>query len=104
MAFRILTVKLHVERDADILEWLRQQENVSSAVRSALRACMEREERRHVGIDETALRRILREELSRVSVAASGDGQSPAKEDEETAEMLESLLGTYDVEAFGEED
>lgn len=104
MAFKILTVKLHAERDADILEWLQQQENVSLVVRSALRAYIEGEQNGRSGIDEALLRRILREELARVSIVPSGDGRSPAQEDEETAEMLDSLLGTYDVEASGEED
>ena len=102
MATKFIGLKLDTVRDADILEWLEAQDNVSRAVREAIREHMS-DEREAPALDESILRRILREELSRVSIAASGDGQSPVqKEDEEAAEMLESLLGTF--EAFGKEE
>jgi len=103
MATKFIGLKLDTIRDADILEWLYAQENVSRAVREAIRAHMNREAS-NSGFDERLLRRIIREELARVSIVLSGDGRSPAQEDDETAEMLDSLLGTYDVEASGEED
>ena len=80
------------QRDANLLAWLADRPNRSLAVREALRAWMSQAD----GLDEGALRRVLREELARVSV----QGVSPAvletpREDEEVAEALDSLIGAW---------
>jgi hypothetical protein len=79
-------------RDADILAWLAERPNRSLAVRQALRAWMSRSE----GLDAAALRRVLREELSRVSVQGGALPEpETAEEDEEVAEALDSLMGAW---------
>jgi hypothetical protein len=80
------------QRDADILAWLAEQPNRSLVVREALRAWMSRTD----GLDAAVLRRVLREELSRVSVqgVASAAPETP-QEDEEVAEALDSLMGAW---------
>jgi hypothetical protein len=80
------------QRDANLLAWLAEQPNRSLAVREALRAWMSRAE----GFDAAVLRRVLREELSRVSVqgVASAAPETP-QEDEEVAEALDSLMGAW---------
>jgi hypothetical protein len=88
----VLRFSFHAKRDADILAWLAERPNRSLAVREALRAWMSRTD----GIDAVVLRRVLREELSRVSV----QGVAPAapetpQEDEEVAEALDSLMGAW---------
>ena len=79
-------------RDADIRAWLAEQPNRSLAVRQALRAWMSRTD----GLDATVLRRVLREELSRVSVQG-GPSAAPGmpKEDDDVAEALDSLMGAW---------
>jgi hypothetical protein len=79
-------------RDADVLAWLAERPNRSLAVREALRAWMSRTD----GLDAVVLRRVLREELSRVSVRgiASVTQEAP-QEDEEVAEALDSLMSAW---------
>jgi hypothetical protein len=79
-------------RDSDILAWLAEQPNRSLAVREALRAWISRTD----GLDAGVLRRVLREELSRVSVRgiASVTPEAP-REDEEVAEALDSLMSAW---------
>jgi len=88
----VLRFSFHAKRDADVLAWLAEQPNRSLAVRQALRAWMSRTD----GLDATVLRRVLREELSRVSVqgGASAAPETP-KEDEDVAEALDSLMGAW---------
>jgi hypothetical protein len=79
-------------RDVDLLAWLAEQPNRSLVVREALRAWMSQAD----GLDETMLRRVLREELARVSVqrnAPAGPEASP--EDEQVGEVLDSLMGAW---------
>ena len=80
------------QRDADLLTWLERQPNRSLTVRRALRAWRSQAD----GLDEGALRRVLREELARVSVqgTASAVLETP-QEDEEVTEALDSLMGAW---------
>ena len=79
-------------RDADVLAWLAERPNRSLAVREALRAWMSRTD----GLDAVVLRRVLREELSRVSVRAIASATPEApREDEEVAEALDSLMSAW---------
>jgi hypothetical protein len=79
-------------RDANLLAWLAERPNRSLAVRAALRAWMLPAD----GLDEGALRRVLREELARVSVqgVASAALETP-QEDDDVAEALDSLMGAW---------
>jgi hypothetical protein len=79
-------------RDANLFAWLAEQPNRSLAVREALRAWMSRTD----GLDAVVLRRVLREELARVSVQgiASAVLETP-QEDEEVAEALDSLMAAW---------
>ncbi len=78
--------------DADLLAWLAQQPNRSLAVRQALRGWMAREQR----LDETVLRRVLREELAQVRVQSVAPLVPEAsREDGEVAEALDGLLDTW---------
>jgi hypothetical protein len=88
----VLRFCFHAKRDADILAWLAERPNRSLAVREALRAWMSRTD----SLDATVLRRVLREELSRVSVqgGASAASETP-QEDEDVAEALDSLMGAW---------
>ena len=79
-------------RDSDILAWLAEQPNRSLAVREALRAWISQSD----GLDAAMLRRVLREELSRMSVGGivSVTPETP-QEDEEVAEALDSLMSAW---------
>lgn len=99
------------ERDAEILAWLARQPNQSHIVRRLIRREILRErseeendDQNQAGLDADTLRQVIREELARVSVqtAASNDGQNLGTEDEETTEMLESLLGSWDFDLEGQ--
>lgn len=79
-------------RDADILAWLAEQPNRSLAVREALRAWISRSD----GLDAVVLRRVLREELSRMSVLGMvSAAPETSQEDDEVAEALDSLMGAW---------
>ena len=79
-------------RDSDILAWLAEQPNRSLAVREALRAWISRSD----GLDAEVLRRVLREELSRVSVQGiASAAPETSQEDDELAEALDSLMGAW---------
>jgi hypothetical protein len=80
------------QRDAELLTWLERQPNRSLTVRRALRAWMSQAD----GLDEEALRRVLREELARVSVQGTAMPiPEELQEDEEVAEALDSLMGAW---------
>jgi hypothetical protein len=88
----VLRFSFNARRDVDLLTWLEQQPNRSLAVRKALRAWMSREQ----GLDEEVLRRMLREELAQVMVqGATSIVPAVGQEDEEVAEALDALLGTW---------
>ena len=55
--------------DRDILLWLERQDNKSAAIRAAIRQAIRPQER----LDESRLRQVLREELSRAQVTAVVD-------------------------------
>jgi hypothetical protein len=79
-------------RDADIRAWLAEQSNRSLAVRQAVRAWMSRTD----GLDAVVLRRVLREELSRVSVQGTASAApGTCQEDEDVAKALDSLMGAW---------
>jgi hypothetical protein len=90
------------EHDADVVDWLGQQSNRSAAIREAIRAQMGRAASGG-GLDTDTVRRIIREELARVAVRVGETQESPdATEDEETAEMMDGLLGAWDFDGEGE--
>jgi hypothetical protein len=79
-------------RDTDILAWLAERPNRSLAVREALRAWMSPTD----SLDAVVLRRVLREELSWVSVQGVGSAApGTPQEDEEVAEALDSLMSAW---------
>jgi hypothetical protein len=88
----VLRFSFSARRDVDLLTWLAEQPNRSLVVREALRAWMSQAD----GLDETMLRRVLREELARVSVLGNAPaGPETSPEDEQVSEVLDSLMGAW---------
>ena len=63
---------LDPEDDADIIRWLKEQDNKSAAIRAAIRQVIRPQET----FDESKLRRVLREELSRAQITVSENDES----------------------------
>lgn len=84
------------EQDAELLAWLEQQSNRSEAIRQALRAHMNGQPAAG-SLDEAQLRRVLREELSRVATLAAS-APPPASEDDELKAALDDLAGAWSFE------
>ncbi len=83
-----ISVLLHEQRDADILRWLETQENNAAAFRRAARALMSP----GLGLDETTLRRILREELARVTVGGAPPASGAEDADPQAAARLDRMF------------
>ena len=84
---------LDPEEDRDILLWLERQDNQSAAIRSAIRQVIRPQET----FDESKLRRVLREELSRARVTvATDDDQTTTKVtgdvDPEAGRLLDEMF------------
>jgi hypothetical protein len=85
---------LDPEDDADIIRWLKEQDNKSAAIRAAIRQAIHPRE----NLDELKLRQVLRDELSRaqVTVAANGDSEtSPSTTedvDPEAGKLLDAMF------------
>jgi len=77
--------------DADIAAWLDEQPNASAAIREAIRAYING--RTACTFDAEALRPILRQELSRVAIAA-GEHEDPQQEHVD-ADLAQSLAGMW---------
>jgi hypothetical protein len=78
--------------DADIAAWLEQQPNASAAIRQAIRAYING--RTACTFDAEAIRPILRQELSRVTLAAGEPGGAQAQEHVD-ADLAQSLAGMW---------
>jgi hypothetical protein len=83
-----ISVLLHEERDADILRWLETQENNSAAFRKAARLLMGQ----GTGFDEATLRRIVREELAKVTVGGAPTVEATDDADLQAAARLDQMF------------
>jgi len=84
MGIKIVTLKLKEDTDADIIAWLEGQENVSAAIRDAIRASS--------GISLLDIYREIQELKKRSFVAASVE-PDPVEETSQAANNLDKLLG-----------
>ena len=102
MAKTMIRFYVDDQRDADLLAWLDGQAGGrrSEAIRQALRAWLKPDaEPTAAGLDAETLRRVLREELGRVTVGAPGQGSpQPAGEDDELRGAMDNLLSTWEFE------
>ena len=88
---RRVPVVMDTERDADLLQWLDQQENRSAAVREALRQALRPTPR----LDAATIRRIVREELARVQIfgAVEVSEDAPSTDvDPEAGALLDAMF------------
>ena len=87
------TVSLDLEKDADLITWLKRQDNKSAAIRAAIRAQFERHAEYTQGDVMRRLDDLMRrlDEIERngvtVSVTPGADGEEP----QEAAAALEGL-------------
>lgn len=93
MTIRV-TFSLDEISDADLLRWLDAQHNRSEAIRDALRAGRHPGQGEGRALDEQQIRRILREELANVTIAANGDavGEDKSVEDPALAAALDKMF------------
>jgi translation elongation factor EF-G len=85
--------------DADIEAWLEDQDNKSEAIREAIRCKVAGDNGTDDRLTKTAMRRMLREELARVSVAAqepqelqSVEGPQTRDTDPEAGAALDAMF------------
>ncbi len=116
MAKVLVRFYLDDRRDADLLVWLDRQANRSQSIRRVIRAGLmpigHALADAHIaatdsllpentgGLDVPTLRQVLREELARLTIDHGPgvlDNPLSGAEDEETTEMLESLLDSWDL-------
>ncbi len=85
---------LDTERDADIVRWLEAQQNRSAAIREVIREAIRAKTRPQSTLDTAVLRRVLREELARLTVTSVGldAGVASADEDREVAALLDAMF------------
>lgn len=85
-------------RDADLMVWLLGQANRSETIRQALRASVGSGVDAHgQGLSVDTLRRVLREELGRIGVSATGvRTQEHVVEDDEVRGAMGGLLSTWE--------
>jgi hypothetical protein len=88
-------------RDVALLAWLEQQDNKSATIRQALRARMDSEKGHDSGpsshgLDETTLRRVLREELAELALAGRLSDAQAGQEDDDLAAAINDLLDVWD--------
>ena len=106
MAKTMIRFYVDDQRDADLLAWLDGQAGGrrSEAIRQALRAWLKPDtESTPAGLDAETLRRVLREELGRVTVGAPGqESPQPANEDDELRGAMADLLNTWSFEEGGD--
>ena len=84
-----ITISLSPTEDADILNWLSQQENRSAYIRTAIRRDRDRQ-KRDGSPDLDAIRRLLREELAHVTIAPAA--KSTSQEDPELGQRLDNMF------------
>lgn len=84
------------ETDAAVFAWLAGQSNRSESIRGLICAAAG-QPAPGASLDETQLRRVLREELSRL-VAGAAQSSAPAGEDDELRDALDGLASAWQFE------